>query len=237
MKKIFFALILNLFFIYSVNAAEGMERYIEECASFVERPKVELTSSYGKLRYRFDKGADYLRQETDKKFAEQDLTADVSFEPAGLTKVRDTFDLDFTASSFGLSHGYSCVYPETISARLEYSHPTIYILNTLEKDSCFYNVALRHENTHMQIYIEALDYFLPILKKYIEDLFDTIGFVVIARDESEEEAAQRLNKAYVDAIQNKIEEWHKEVEIEQLKLDSPENYALENMLCQKTMNQ
>lgn len=236
MKKIFFALILNLFFIYSVGATEGLERYKEECASFVEKPTVELMASYGKLRYKFDKDAAYLRQETSKKFAEQNRVLDADFEPVGLTKVRDTFDLDFTVGSFGLSHGYSCVYPETIKARLEYTNPTIYILNTLEKDSCFYKVALRHENTHMQIYIEALDYFLPKLKKYIEGLFDEIGFTVIAKGESSEDAAQRLNQAYVDAIQNKINEWHKEVEVEQLKLDSPENYALENILCQRLEN-
>jgi hypothetical protein len=35
----------------------------------------------------------------------------------------------------GLSHGYTCVYPETISARLEYSLPTIYILNSLKAKS------------------------------------------------------------------------------------------------------
>lgn len=236
MKKIFFALILNLFFIYSAHAAEDLGRYKEECASFVERPKVELMSSYGKLRYKFDKDAEYLRYETNKKFAEQDQVADITFEPAGVTKVRDTFDLDFTANSFGLSHGYSCVYPETMKARLEYVHPTIYILNTLEKDSCFYKVALRHENTHMQIYIEALDYFLPKLKKYMEDLFDEIGFIVVSKDESIEDAAQRLNQAYINAIQRKIEEWHKEVETEQLKLDTPEHYALENKLCQRAAN-
>jgi len=232
MKKIFFALILNLFFIYSAKATDGLERYREECASFVKRPQVDLVASYGKLRYKFDKDAEYLRRETREKFAEQNQEMDDDFVPAGLTKVRDTFDLDFTAGSFGVSHGYICVYPETIKARLEYTHPTIYILNSLDKDSCFYKVAVRHENTHMQIYIDALDYFLPKLKKYMEGLFDEIGFIVIAKDESEEDAAKKLNEAYINAIQNKIEEWHKEVETEQLKLDSPENYALENMLCQ-----
>jgi len=236
MKKIFFALILNLFFIYSAWATEELDRYKEECASFVKRPEVELMSSYGKLRYKFDKDSEYLKNETSKKFAEQDQNMDADFEPVGITKVRDTFDLDFTVGSFGVSHGYACVYPETIKARLEYIHPTIYILNSLDKDSCLYKVALRHENTHMQIYVEALDYFLPKLKKYIDGLFDEIGFVVIAKGESEEEAAKRLNEAYVNAIQNKIEEWHKEVETEQLKLDSPENYALENMLCRKIDN-
>lgn len=236
MRNIFFALILNLFFINSASATEGVDRYKEECASFVKRPEVELVSSYGKLRYKFDKDEEYLRQETNKKFAAQNQVMDVEFQPVGLTKVRDAFDLDFTASSFGVSHGYSCVYPETIKARLEYINPTIYILNSLEKDSCLYKVALRHENTHMQIYIEALDYFLPKLKKYMEGLFDEIGFIVIAKDESEEDAAKKLNEAYINAIQNKIEEWHKEVEAEQLKLDSPENYALENMLCQNIKN-
>lgn len=85
--------------------------------------------------------------------------------PVGLTKVRDGFDFNMTVGHIEISHGYSCLYPQEINAHLGYYVPTIYILKDLQKGTCLYEVALRHEKTHMQIYIEALDYFLPEFKK------------------------------------------------------------------------
>jgi len=232
MKKLFFALILSFFFIPLSEADENLLKYEKECREFIDKPKIELISSYGRLQYKFDKDAAYLKRETAKKFAEQDETMSDDFMPVGLTKVRDVFDFDFTVGTLALSQGYTCVYPESVKVRLEYFMPTIYILNSLEKDSCMYNVALRHENTHMQIYIEALDYFLPKLKKFMVKQFNLIGVKVVSDSESSEKAAKDLNEKYLAGIQNKITEWHKEVEHEQLKLDTPEHYIIENMICQ-----
>ena len=232
MKNIFFALIFSSFFINIAWAENDLSRYIDECKSFINPPKVELFSSYGKLRYKFDKDEDFLRKETAKKFSEQNITMPDDLLPLGLTKVQDLFDFNFTASTMGLSHGYTCVYPETISARLEYSLPTIYILNSLKEGNCVYNLALRHEKTHMQIYIEALDYFLPILKDYMSHLFDELGFVVVARGDSVDKAAKELNEKYLKKMQEKIEVWHNELEAEELKLDTADHYLLENLICE-----
>lgn len=216
---------------HPVFGTESLSKYQEECLAFISRPKVELFSSYGKLRYRFDKDEEFLKKETKKKFAEQNEDFDDSISPIGLTKVRDVFDFNFTVGTLNLSQGYKCIYPDTISARLEYSMPTIYILNSLDKDSCYYNLALRHEKTHMQIYIEALDYFLPKLKQSMDKLFERIGFLVISKDESEEEAAKRLNESYLAVIQAEVSAWQKETAVEQLKLDTPEHYIIENSIC------
>ena len=232
MKNIFFALIFSFLFLNSAWAKSDMDRYNNECKSFIHRPKVALYSSYGRLRYKFDKDEAFLKAETAKRFAAQHVAMPEGFETAGLTKVQDIFDFDFTAGTMGLSHGYTCVFPETIDVRLEYSLPTIYILNTLKKGSCMYEVAMRHEKTHMQIYIEGLDYFLPILKNYVEQLFDEVGFMVAARGESVEKTAKALNEKYLKKVQDKIDAWHSEVETEQLKLDTAEHYTMENMICQ-----
>lgn len=236
MKNIFFALILNFFFIQVASADENIEKYKKECMEFINRPKVELFSSYGKLQYRFDKDESFLKKETEKKFAEENMVMDEDFLPVGLTKVRDVFDFNFTAGTLVLNQNYQCVYPETINVRLAYSMPTIYILNTLEVDSCLYDLAIRHEKTHMQIYIESLDYFLPKLKQYMNGLFDELGVMVVSKNESSELAAQKLNANYLGAIQAKVEAWQHETALEQLKLDTPENYIIENMVCQSVEN-
>ncbi len=232
MKKVFFALILGFFTVHYALADDGLQEYRDECLSVIGRPVVTITSSYGKLKYNFDKDEDYLRRETEKKYKENHQEMPKDFVPVGLTKVRDGFNFDMDVEQIEISRGYSCLYPKAIKAHLGYYVPTIYILNDLDKESCLYALSLRHEKTHMQIYIEALDYFLPEFKKAANGLFDKIGVVVVGKDESAAFKAKELNEAYLNEMKSKVEKWRREVETEQMKLDSPENYILENKLCE-----
>ena len=233
MKKVFFALIFMSAWVNNAHsvAADDLQRYVEECLSVIDKPQVEVTSSYGKLRYNYTKGKEYLRRETIKQYEENGREVPDDFIPIGLTKVRDGFNFNMSVGQIEISHGYECVYPE--ETHLGYYTPTIYILKDLEKDSCLYEVALKHEKTHMQIYIEALDYFLPEFKKTADGLFETVGVKVVAPGQRADIVAKELNVAYLQTLQQKVERWRQEVEDEQIKLDSAEQYILENKLCEK----
>ena len=54
MKKVFFALIFVGTLVNNATAADDLQRYKEECLSVIDKPQVEVTSSYGKLRRKFD---------------------------------------------------------------------------------------------------------------------------------------------------------------------------------------
>ncbi len=234
MIKVFFTLILSCIIAFrSADAATSLKKYEDECISFIKAPKVTVTSTYGKLRYDYGKDKKYLQKETSRRFQEQGEELYEGFDPVGLTKVRDAFDFAVTVSQIDVSNGYTCFYPEAIKVHLGYYTPTIYILNSLKKGSCLYNLAERHEKTHMQIYIEALDYFLSQLKETANGLFDRVGVKIVKRGYSGKKAAEELNNAYLAVIQAKVENWRKAVEKEQLKLDTPEQYILENKLCQE----
>ena len=231
MKKVFFALIFNIFIVNFAFALNDDDRYVRECRSLISKPNVEIKSSYGKLRYVFDKDSKFLEEETAKKYSEQGLTFSEKFTPIGLTKVAEGVDVDIEVGVISVSKGNYCVYPKNIDAFLGYYLPTIYILNKLEKGSCMYDVALRHEKTHMQIYIEALDYFLPIFKKYVNGLYDSDGILIISNKKEAKNAAKMLSDKYMEKIKSRINSWRRDVEIEQMKLDSNENYILENRIC------
>ena len=232
MKKVFFALILGLAGINSAQGADETERYVEECLSIITRPTVKVTSSYGKLKYNFDKDRAYLRRETEKKYHGSGWKMPDELVPVGLTKVRDGFDFNVIVGQVEISHGYSCLYPKEIDAHLGYYIPMIYIAKDLPKDSCLYEVSLRHEKTHMQVYIDALDYFLPEFKETTTGLFDKIGVRVVGAGESVDAAARELNDAYLNEMKVKVERWRKEVEQEQMHFDTLENYILESKLCE-----
>lgn len=233
MIKVFFTLIFSCFIFCCGAVAENLQKYENECRSFIKEPKIEVTSTYGKLRYDYTKDKKYLEKETTKRFKEYGTEQYEGFAPVGLTKVRDAFDFSVTVGQIDVSNGYTCFYPEKIKAHLGYYTPTIYILSGLKKGSCLYNLAERHEKTHMQIYLEALDYFLPQLKESVNGLFNQIGVKVVKRGQAGKPVAQELNDAYLAVVQAKVERWRKSVEQEQLKLDTPEHYILENKLCQE----
>ena len=231
MKKVFFALILNLFVVNVCLANDNLKRYEEECLSIIDKPVIELKSSYGKLRYNFEKDSEYLRKETAKKFEEYGINMVEEFEPKGLTKIKDALEVNMNIAKIGVSHGYQCLYPETIDIFLGYYLPAIYVANDVKKGTCLYDVTLRHEQTHMQIYIEALDYFLPKLKEFSKTLIDKKGVKIIDSDSDAELQAKMLNNDYVLFIEEFVNKWRKEVAEEQLKLDSIENYIIESKIC------
>ncbi|MBQ8750495.1 MAG: hypothetical protein IJZ30_02525 [Alphaproteobacteria bacterium] len=232
MRKVFFTLILNLFLINNCWADVDLARYEEECLSIIEKPVVKLRSSYGRLRYNFEKNNDFLYAETAKKFNEYGIDMFKEFKPMGLTKIKDALEVNMDVAKISVSHGYQCIYPETINIFLGYYLPTIYVSNELKKGTCLYDLTLRHEQTHMQIYIEALDYFLPKLKEMSKTLLDKKGVRIIDADSDAELQAKMLNNDYILLIEDYVNKWRKEVEKEQLKLDSIENYIIESKICE-----
>lgn len=214
--------------------ADDLSAYRQECLDFISRPKVEVYGAYGNLRYNYDKDSQYLTQEQAKKVKEYSLDdAQIEQKVLGLTRMQDTVDFKTVFTQLVLNRGYICLYPESIQVSIDYYLPTIYIAKELEKGTCLYDITLRHERTHAQIYIEALDYFLPQLKKYADALFDNIGIKIIAKGESVDNAMSDLSKSYHDAVQKKIDSWYKSVEKEQLKMDTIEQYRLESRICRE----
>ncbi len=230
MKKVFFTLIFVIGFVNNAFA-NNLSRYIEDCLAVIDKPEIKTTSSYGNLKYNFSKDEEFLRSETAKKYAEQGQEFPVEYKPIGLTKVRQGFDFDMEVGVISISDGKYCVYPKKIEAYIGYYVPTIYILKGLQKETCVYDVALRHEKTHMEIYILALDYFMPIFKKSVEGLLNKVGVKIADNVNDTENVAKALNEAYVNQIKYEVDAWRKTVEDEQMKLDSMNNYILENRIC------
>lgn len=231
MIKVFFALIFVLSLVNFAYANDDLKRYEEECLSIIDKPKVKVSSSYGKLRYNFDKDSEFLKKETERKFVEQGVEYPKGFEPMGLTQVRDGFSVKMNVATIGVSHNKVCLYPENIDVFWGYYLPVIYVANELAEGTCLYDLTLRHEKVHFRIYIDALDYYLPKLKKITESLFDKKGVMIIDKDKNLEFAAQEYNEKYVRYVENLVNKWRGEIEKEQMELDSIKNYILETRIC------
>ena len=232
MKKVFFALILIIFNINFCLANDDLSVYEEECKSVIDKPKVKFFSSYGKLTYDFSKDEDFLRKEMEKKLIAKNMEMVEGFHPAGITNVRDNFEVKMNVGEITVSKGYRCFYPEYIEVYLGYSFPVIYISKNLEKGSCMYDITLRHERTHMQMFIEALDEVLPKIKKLVRQLYDKVGVKIAKPSQESKVVAEQLRDEYVKVVEDRVNRWREEVEAEQSKLDSIEHYIMENRICE-----
>lgn len=231
MKKVFFALIFGLMMVNCASAQDDFKKYEEECLAFIEKPEIKLSSSYGKLRYNYEKDSEFLRRETEKIFKEQGVEMPKEFEPMGLTKIRDGLDLKMETATVGVSHGYQCIYPVSMDVFMGYYLPVIYIASDLAKGSCMYDVTVRHEQVHLAIFIDALDYFLPKFKKFIDESRDKMGVMIVEKNVDIKYAVEMYNKKYVKYLEDYVNRWRKSVIAEQMKLDSIENYILEAKVC------
>ena len=218
MKKIVFILTLLL---WAQNSfAEG------ECAAYRTMPALKFSTSYGKLTY--DKSKDYDElTEVGKKYGivEQGLFA------SGLALVDVAYKVTVDAYRQRVKRGVYCVIPAQVNVFIGYQNPVILIAKDMDENSCEYNVVLRHEQTHQQINVATLRYFLPKLKEAVTTILKNTPPVEISTTSKTEEATQELTDNYIKQITPLIDFLKKEVLKEQSTLDDHTNYQLEGDLC------
>lgn len=202
------------------------EKKSDPCRRFQRlKPVLRLRSSYGKLSYNYD----YDRENLDIMAERSRLTEEGMFT-AGLSLV----DVDWSVSLNTVSRsvdGHICVIPASVDVFVGYRNPVIYISNDLERDSCTYQVVLRHERQHQQVNVSVLDYYLPVLKKGFEEQLPVLKARALKEDEDTDGATDEMNAEYAEAVRPLINRFQITLQLEQQRLDNRENYQYESRLC------
>ncbi len=222
MKKLFFVLTFLVWSFREITFAAAAD----VCLEYKIDPEIEFLTSYGELVY----DRSYNRRqltELGEKFGivEHGLFA------SGLATIGVTSHVSVSAASRRNDNGSFCVIPTKVSIFVGYQNPTIYLSGDLRPGSCEYNLVLRHEQTHQQINVTALEYFLPKLKQASEALISNISPRQVNRQEDIEPAIKELSEIYLARIEPLVNFLKSELGKEQGKLDSHENYDFEGNLC------
>ncbi len=231
MKKVFFALIFSGCLVNICSANDDLKRYKDECLGVMDKPEVVVKYSLGRLKYDFEKNREFINKERKKSeiYVGNKYGEDVDVD--GLTSVRRGFEVKLDTKQIVVSKGYKCIVPEKIEVFLGYFNPKIYIANDLPKDSCRYNLALRHENTHMQIYVEALLYYMPELKVLTHKAVEDVGVRIVEPKANIQHDAEGLYADYIAYLNVGVSKWQKSMMKQQKKLDSIKNYIIESRIC------
>ena len=194
------------------------------CNGINRRPVVRLWTSYGQLVHDLSHDTQYING-LSKKNPEEGLTT------VGLAAIQDYYTIGLKGFSVKLDQQYSCVMASEIDIFIGYKDPVIYVTNQYPKDSCEFSHTLRHEQTHQRINKLTLEYYLPIIQQRFLEAVKSNPYMSSSSDINLTLAKEKLNEKYLAAINPILEEMQNEINTEQARLDSIENYDYEAALC------
>ena len=225
MKKLFFVLIISVIFL-SASSAPAEETAKQECENLSFVPEIVFTTSYGKLIYDFSLGREEL-----SRMAQQAGIFEQGVFAAGLALVNINSEYELNTQTKTLSNNDRCILPLRLSVYIGFSRPVIYMAKELVPGSCNYNLVLRHEQVHQQINKQALEYFIPIIRRELSEKVKKIPPAYVGRMDSEDKVSAELTQKFYDAVTPLVNRLRDQILEEQRKLDSRSNYQKESDTC------
>jgi len=227
MKKLFYTLIFLSFAFFSVSGKAANLNM--RCKDFVTNPKVKIKAVFEPLRYDYSRASRTLENMHQKEYGGQ---THEGYRINGLTPYNLNTTLEFNILKKVFKDGVTCFYPGEINLTFTLKDPVIYVARNIRRGTCEFNVTLRHEQTHEQINIEALEYYLPKIRDAFIAAVRKYAVAGREKDDISLEAVQSsLQKKYLDAINPLLSELENEIAVEQAKFDNLEQYNYESGLC------
>ena len=227
MKKLFDVLIFATLFFVAV-CAEAKTTAESLCLQKASKPEVTIEVSYGALKYDFSKNNKTLTRMHIRNYGGTVLPGK---QVHGLASYDLVTEISFQLQKSSFSNKATCVYPLYVTLKIGVQNPTIYISRNLQKGSCSYQVALRHEQTHQQINAEIFESFLPKIEQTFLNIVSQYALLSSEADIDLTQAQKTLQSKYLEALNPVIEEIKSTIKQEQSKLDSIENYNYEESIC------
>lgn len=207
--------------------AESYEQVQQQCMEIAAQnpPQVEIIYNYGKLRINTD-----FDQEQLQKF-HYDMTKEKAENLNGLTSLQPSILLDgLNKMDYRvLPNGYYCLFPTALNVKVYYE-PVIYILKTISKGTCRYNLTLRHEYTHADIGYTAMNLLVQALKNQLPLIAMQTGVRAMPEDKATAELAE-MNDAYQAQAMQIWNLFQQALKQQHQKLDVHETYARETAMC------
>ena len=189
-------------------------------------PQIEVLVNYGKLKYDFSKNDAELAE----LFNEYNPDKPVKGRIHGFTDLSPNVAIDLNVSRERIGKRYICTIPKKVVVRAQFINPTVYIWKALSKGSCQYRLALRHEQTHLDIGFTAMTLLGRLLKKNLPDVVQKSGpRISLLSDDSN--MATKMSQEYQRFLEPILNIFQNALIEEQGKLDTPENYKKEARLC------
>ena len=227
MKKFIFTIFFVLLSFKSsiVLSAEDLK---DICREKMTNPNVTIVVQFGDIKYDHTKSKKAISRIHLNNGGELKSSKLLN----GLSVFERKIGVSVKVTHKKLPSGINCYYPtEVIFLIGTGEDPVIYIAREIEKDSCVYDVTLRHEQTHQQINQSVIEHYLPVIKEHLLNVVKKYPVAATKKNISVEQVSAELTKKYTLDSSSIIEEIKQETLKEQSRLDTMDHYIYDESLC------
>lgn len=137
-------------------------------------------------------------------------------------------NMNFTAQN--IQKG-ACIRLKTIEIEFKLDDLRVYLNNEYKAGSCPYQAILDHENYHVRVAQEALEFYAPDFQEQVGVLIENIPPVYIESQEQTEHYGNSIITYLVKNLQPLISFLNKKVIEKNNEIDTPESYQATLALC------
>ena len=210
----------------SVMSAQAEAAALSSCAEFNYTPRLNMTTSYGKLKYNYE-----YNQEALTRMGQAYGLIESNMVASGLSIFGIDWSVQLNTNVRVSKDSSICIIPASLDVFIGFQEPTIYIDKELNKNSCQYKLVLRHEHQHQQISIAALEYFIPRIKNQIIQNMVKVAPQTVNSLSQVDKTTTEMNNKYIEIIRPMVENFKLTMLNAQKKLDNTENYQYESTIC------
>ena len=208
------------------TAAAESAPAVDPCGGFNYTPRLNLTTSYGKLRY----SRDFDRAGLTELSRRYGLTEEGMYA-SGLSLIGVDWSVSLNTVARAAPDDTVCIFPTGVNVFIGFREPTVFLDKAMAENSCLYQQVLRHERQHLQVSVAALEYFLPRIRRQITGFLQNVRPRNVAGLSATDAATAAMNGEYVALIRPLVDSFKATLLYEQKKLDNTENYRRESAIC------
>ncbi len=153
----------------------------------------------------------------------------LGWNPVGLTSTELGFQMKVRVTAVPSQRNRYCGYLDSVDATVGYEKLIVYVARKYRPGSCHYGSIMEHEQLHVMVFRRILERYAPRLERRITSAASRLRPVVTS---NAKQAATRLKNKLKQEVQPLFREMNQQLNRENAKLDTPQNYKREQARCE-----
>lgn len=153
-------------------------------------------------------------------------TVGLTVTPSPMTDIKTTSQVRQTGDS-------ACVQVSNVEFTIKYETITVYIDKKYPKGSCNFKVTKEHEDYHVAVFQQAIEFFKPDIEKALKNAVREIKPEKVYSDKQASVVIQKQKNQIYNKLKPVIEHINKKIVEKNYAIDTPESYKKTTKRCKK----
>lgn len=126
-----------------------------------------------------------------------------------------------------------CVQPSFVELLIKYDKITVYIDKKYPKNSCNFKVTKEHEDYHVAVFQQAIEFFKPDIEKALKNAIQELKPEKVFSEKQADVVIQKQKNQIYKKLKPVMEHINKKIVEKNYAIDTPESYKKTTKRCKK----